>query len=154
MLAVAGPVCFAALVDIDAALAFARPIGRGVLATIKFDGRPQMSNVLFVVGDDDVVRVSITETRAKTVNLRRDPRAALHVTAEDFWSYVVLDSQADLTEAAQDPDDVVVDELVGLYRSMRGEHSDWAAYREAMVTDQRLVARLYVKHAYGMLPST
>lgn len=140
--------------EIDDALAFARPVGRGVLTTIKSDGRPQLSNVLFAVGDDDVVRVSVTQSRAKTVNMRRDPRVAMHVTSPDFWSYVVLEAQADLTEPALDPDDVVADELVELYRSLRGEHSDWAVYRDAMVAERRLVARLFVKHAYGMLPRT
>ena len=52
----------------------------GVLATIKRDGRPQLSNVSYHFDPREmVVRVSITEPRAKTRNLRRDPRASILV---------------------------------------------------------------------------
>jgi PPOX class probable F420-dependent enzyme len=138
--------------DLAAALDYARPIRRGVLATVKVDGRPQLSNIMFGIAADGVVRISVTETRAKTANVRRDPRVSLHVTAADFWSYVVLEGEGELTPVALDPDDATVDELVDLYRDLQGEHPDWAEYRAAMVTDQRLVLRLRASRAYGSLP--
>ena len=56
----------------------------GVLATIKRDGRPQLSNVSYYFDARNVaIQVSITEPRAKTRNLRRDPRASVHVSADD-----------------------------------------------------------------------
>jgi len=134
------------------ALAYARPIHRGALATIKADGRPQLSNVMFAVGDDGVIRVSVTDSRAKTANMRRDPRVCLHVTARDFWSYVVVEADADLTAVATGPDDATVDELVDLYRALQGEHPDWSEYRASMVADGRLVARLTPTRCYGALP--
>lgn len=143
---------FACGMDVEAAIEYAVPIGHGVLATVKADGRPQLSNVMFTRGDDGLIRVSVTDSRAKTANLRRDPRVSLHVTAADFWSYVVLEADAELTPVAQAPDDAVVDELVEVYRSMRGEHPDWSEYRAAMVADGRLVVRLHVARVYGMLP--
>jgi PPOX class probable F420-dependent enzyme len=136
--------------DLAAALDFARPRRNGVLVTLKGDGRPQSSNVIYRVGADDVVRVSITADRAKTRNLRRDPRVSIHVSSDDFWSYVVLEGVADLTPVAADAEDATVDELVELYRSFSGEHPDWDEYRAAMVRDRRLVLRLRVEHAYGM----
>lgn len=138
--------------ELATALAFARQHPRGVITSQKRDGRPQLSNVMFLVGDDGVIRVSITADRAKYANLRRDPRASLHVTQEDFYAYVVLDADVTLSHVAAAPDDAAVDELVDLYRSMVGEHPDWDEYRAAMVTDRRLVARLSPTHAYGMLP--
>ena len=46
----------------------------GVLATIKRDGRPQLSNVSYHFDPRKLtVSSSITEPRAKTRNLRRDP---------------------------------------------------------------------------------
>ena len=138
--------------DLATALAFARQHPRGVITAQKRDGRPQLSNVMYVVGDDGVIRVSITADRAKYANLRRDPRASLHVTREDFYAYVVLEADVTLSHVAAAPDDAAVDELVDLYRSMVGEHPDWDEYRAAMVTDRRLVARLRPTHAYGMLP--
>jgi PPOX class probable F420-dependent enzyme len=123
---------------------------KGVLVTLKRDGRPQLSNIMYGLGDDGVARVSVTDGRAKTANLRRDPRASLHVTTDDFWSYVVAEGTAELTPVAADPGDDTVEELVELYRSLSGEHPDWDEYRAAMVADQRLVVRLRIEHLYGM----
>ena len=136
--------------EISAALDYIRQHQRGVLLTLKADGRPQASNIMYGVGDDGVIRISATADRAKSANARRDPRVSLHVTAEDFWSYVVVDGDADVTPTAAAPDDATVDELVALYRSLQGEHPDWDEYRAAMVVDRRLVIRLTPTHAYGM----
>lgn len=136
--------------ELDHALTYARQHTKGVLVTLKADGRPQTSNIMYAVDDDGVVRISVTADRAKAKNAARDPRVSLHITAEDFWSYVVLEGDADLTPVAAAPDDATVDELVGLYRAMSGEHPDWDEYRAAMVADERLVVRIRPTHAYGM----
>jgi PPOX class probable F420-dependent enzyme len=122
---------------------------QGVLVTLKRDGRPQLSNIIYAVSED-VVRISVTDNRAKTKNLRRDSRASLHVTSDDFWSYVVAEGDAELSPVAADPHDDTAEELVALYRSMRGEHPDWDEYRASMVKDRRLVVRLPVTRLYGM----
>lgn len=122
----------------------------GVLVTLKRDGRPQLSNVMhFYSPEEHVVRVSITEDRAKTRNLRRDPRASYHVTSKDRWAWTVADGTAELSAVAADPDDATVEELVRLYRDLQGEHPDWDDYRSAMVRDRRIVLRLHVEHVYG-----
>jgi PPOX class probable F420-dependent enzyme len=135
-------------------LAFVRGLRQGVLITIRSSGRPQPSNIVYTLGDDDVARISVTDSRAKTTNLRRDPRASLYVAGDDFGSYVVLDGTAELTPVAADPADKTVDELVALYRAVAGEHPDWDDYRRDMVADGRLVARLHFDHAYGMVPTS
>jgi PPOX class probable F420-dependent enzyme len=123
----------------------------GVLVTLKSDGRPQLSNVSHAYYPDErIIRVSITDDRAKTRNLRRDPRASYHVTTPDRWAYTVAEGTADLTPVAQDPYDATVEELVRLYRDVQGEHPDWDEYRAAMVRDRRLVLRLRVERAYGI----
>lgn len=137
--------------DIAVALGFASINRHGVLATQKRDGRPQLSNVTHAVGDDGVVRISITADRAKFANLRRDPRASLHVSQDDFWAYVVLEGDVDLSDVAAEPNDAACDELVALYRSLAGEHPNWDEYRQAMVDDHRLVVRLAPARAYGMI---
>lgn len=136
--------------EIAAALDYARQHQKGVLLTLKAGGRPQASNIMYAVGDDGVVRISATADRAKSANARRDPRVSLHVTSDDFWSYVVLEGDADVTPSAAAPDDATVEELVELYRSLSGEHEDWDDYRAAMVRDGRLVIRIHPTHAYGM----
>ena len=139
--------------DIAAALAFARTTHNSVLATIKRDGRPQLSNVSHAVGDDGVIRVSVTADRAKYLNLSRDPRASLHVTRADFMAYVVIDSEVSLAPVAAEPNDATVDELVAFYRSVQGEHPNWDDYRQAMVRDRRTMVRMTAAHVYGYLGS-
>src|SRR4051794_30040040 len=73
--------------EIADALAAVRRNHQAVLVTVKRDGKPQLSNVLAGVGDDDVIRVSITTSRAKYANRRRTPWAAVHVDGDSFWSY-------------------------------------------------------------------
>lgn len=136
--------------ELAAALDYIRPRKNGVLVALKRDGRPQLSNITYTLGDDDVVRISITAGRAKYYNLLRDQRVSLHVTADDFWSYVVIEGDAELSAVAAEPHDAAVEELVELYRSAAGEHPDWDEYRAVMVKDGRLVVRLRPTRAYGM----
>ena len=125
----------------------------GVLATIKQDGRPQLSNVSYHFDPRNlVIQVSITEPRAKTRNLRRDPRASIHVTADDGWSYAVAEGDAILTPPAATPQDDTVEGLIALYRNIAGEHPDWDDYRRAMVDDRRVLMTLPIAHVYGMPP--
>ena len=125
----------------------------GVLATIKRDGRPQMSIVTYHFDARSLaIEVSITEARAKTRNLRRDPRASVLVASDDGWSYAVAEGNAILTPPAAAPDDETVEALITLYRNVAGEHPDWDDYRAAMVTDRRVLMRLPITHVYGMPP--
>ncbi|MGH3287541.1 MAG: PPOX class F420-dependent oxidoreductase, partial [Streptosporangiaceae bacterium] len=98
---------------------FAELIGaqrRGVLVTLRKDGWPQLSNVNYAWdAGTQTIRISTTDDRAKTANLRRDPRASFHVTSGDFWSYVVVDGHAELSAVARDPHDAAVEELIDLY---------------------------------------
>ncbi len=137
--------------EISDALDFIRGRHHGVLATHKRDGRPQLSNVTHFLGDDGIIRISVTDGRAKTRNLRRDPRASLHVAQSDFWAYCVIEADVELMPVAADPDDPTVDALVAYFQSVMGEHEDWDDYRRAMVADARLLLLLRPTHAYGML---
>jgi PPOX class probable F420-dependent enzyme len=126
----------------------------GVLATVKRDGRPHLSNVGYAYDTDaDLIRVSVTADRVKTRNLERDPRVTLHVASKDFWTWVAVEGTAELTPVAADPRDATVDELVAYYRGVSGEHDDWDEYRAAMVADRRLVVRFRPEHAYGQIRS-
>ena len=125
----------------------------GVLATLKGDGRPQLSNVSYHFDARALaISVSVTEPRAKTRNLRRDPRAAIHVSSDDGWAYAVAEGDALLTPPAADPGDDTVAGLVELYRNISGEHPDWDDYRRAMVDDRRVLMTLPISHVYGMPP--
>ena len=138
--------------ELEDALTVARNNREAVLTTIRSNGLPQLSNVLAAVGTDGVIRISTTADRAKFKNLARRPWAAVHVNGENFFSYVVLEGDVELSEVAQKPDDAAVDELVALYRALMGaDHDDWDDYRRAMVADGRAVVRIRPTRAYGML---
>jgi PPOX class probable F420-dependent enzyme len=124
-----------------------------VLATLKRDGRPQLSNVSYYFDPRAVaIQVSVTEPRAKTRNLRRDPRASIHVRSDDGWAYAVAEGDAVLTPPAAAPDDDTVEGLIALYRNIAGEHPDWDEYRSAMVHDRRVLLTMPISHLYGMPP--
>jgi hypothetical protein len=76
----------------------------------------------------------------------------LLVSSDDGWSYAVAEGTAKLTPPATALDDDTVESLITLYRNIAGEHPDWDDYREAMVTDRRVLLTLPIAHVYGMPP--
>ncbi|CAG7657361.1 PPOX class F420-dependent oxidoreductase [Actinacidiphila bryophytorum] len=135
----------------DTLLDLLRTQRTGVLVTLKRDGRPQLSNVSFAYDDGTrTIRISATDDRAKTRNLRRDPRASFYVGTPDHRAYLVAEGDAELTPVAADKHDATVEELIDVYRKAVGEHPDWDDYRAAMVADKRLVISLRADRAYGM----
>jgi PPOX class probable F420-dependent enzyme len=122
----------------------------GVLATIKSNGLPQLSPVTpFYDRDTGVIYVSMTEGRAKTTNLRRDPRAAIEVTSSDGWAWATAEGAVTLTGPGTDPQGPEVEALVDYYRSAAGEHPDWDEYRAVMVSDRRVLMAMAVDRVYG-----
>ncbi|HSK92153.1 MAG TPA: PPOX class F420-dependent oxidoreductase [Euzebyales bacterium] len=122
---------------------------QGVLATIKrSDGRPQLSNVAYaVIGGR--VRVSVTAGRAKTGNLRADPRVSLYVTSDDFWTYVVAEGVAELSPVARTPGDRTCRRLLETYEAASGQqHPDPDEFFAAMVADERLEIAFGIDHVY------
>jgi PPOX class probable F420-dependent enzyme len=138
--------------ELTEALEFVGARQQGVLATIRANGRPQLSNILYIPGEDGLQRISVTDTRAKTKNMRRDPRVSLYVLGDSFWQFVVLEATAELSPVAADPHDDTVEQLVAYYRAGRGEeHPDWDEFRATMVADGRLIVTLHPEHAYGLV---
>ncbi len=123
----------------------------GALVTTKKDGRPQISNINYEYDAAAArIRISVTDGRAKVRNVRRDARATLYVSSKDGWAYTVVDGDVTLSDVASEPYDAANEELVEVYRNIRGEdHPDWDEYRAAMVADRRLVLRLAITHVYG-----
>lgn len=122
----------------------------GVLATIKANGLPQLSPVTpFYDRAADVIHVSMTEGRAKTANLRRDPRAAIEVTSSDGWAWATAEGPVTLIGPGTDPHGPEVEALVDYYRSAAGEHPDWDEYRSVMVSDRRVLMTMTVERVYG-----
>ncbi|HET6484578.1 MAG TPA: PPOX class F420-dependent oxidoreductase [Actinoplanes sp.] len=121
----------------------------GTVATIKRDGRPQLSDVSFIALPG-LIRFSSRTTLAKVHNLRRDPRISIKVTAPDGHGYAVAEGEAELSPVAWSLDDEVIEELIEIYRLIAGkEHPDWDDFRRAMVADGRLIVRFRPEHLYG-----
>ena len=122
----------------------------GILATIKASGVPQLSPVTqSYVRSADVIQVSMTEGRAKTVNLRRDPRAAIEVTSSDGWAWATAEGPVTLIGPGTDPHGPEVEALVDYYRNAAGEHPDWDEYRSVIVSDRRVLMTLTIERVYG-----
>jgi len=133
----------------DDARPFVADHHRGVLATLKSsDGRPQLSNVAYALIDGEI-RVSLTDTRAKTGNMRRDPRVSLHVTSDDFWTYVVVEGTAHLSPVAREPGDTTCQRLLELYEAISDRpHDDPDEFHAAMVDERRLELSFGIEHLY------
>lgn len=118
----------------------------GVLATIKRDGRPQMSNVAYFLDDDSTLKISVTRDRAKTKNLLRDPRVSMTcLDLKNWYTYVVVEGSAEFID-----DERTLPELRRYYQRVTGgEHPNWQEYDEAMVRDQRVVLVIRPERFYG-----
>lgn len=122
----------------------------GVLATLKSNGMPQLSPVTpFYDRAAGTIQISVTEGRAKTANLRREPRAALEVTSADGRAWATAEGTVTLTGPGSSVDSQEVQALVDYYRSAAGEHPDWNEYRAVMVGDRRVLVTISVAHVYG-----
>ncbi len=129
--------------DLDLAREFLHAHHRAVLATLRSDGRPQLSPVLCAVDDKGRVLISTRETAVKTRNLRRDPRASLCVINDGFFGeWVQVEGEAEIIHL---PD--AMELLIDYYRRIAGEHSDWDDYRTAMERERRVILRVSLTRA-------
>lgn len=122
---------------------FLRANHRAVLATVRADGRPQLSPVTCGLDDAGRVIISTRETAVKTRNLRRNPLASLCVFTDAFFgSWVQVEGKAEIISLPG-----AMELLVGYYRQLSGEHPDWDDYRAAMVRDRRCLVRIEITRA-------
>jgi PPOX class probable F420-dependent enzyme len=128
-------------VDHAELLEFLRTRHRGMLATTRRDGRPQLSPVTCGLDPDGRIVVSTYPDRAKARNARRDPRVTIVVQSDD-WSgeYVQVDGRAEVLDM---PD--ALDGLVEYFRAISGEHPDWDEYRAAMRLQDKSLVRITIE---------
>jgi len=130
-------------VDIGRATSFLSTHPRAILATMRSDGRPQLSPVVAAVDDDGRVLISTRETAIKAKNLARDPRVSLCVINDGFFGeWVQAEGNAELIHLPE-----ALPFLEDYYRRISGEHPDWDDYREAMRRDKRLIIRIAIDRA-------
>jgi PPOX class probable F420-dependent enzyme len=120
---------------------FLRTHHRGVLATIRRDGAPQMSPVTVGVDDDGSLLISTRETAIKTANVRRTGRASVCAFEDGFFGQWVQAEGPASVESLP----AAMDGLVCYYRLVAGEHPDWDDYRQAMERDRRVLVRIHIE---------
>jgi PPOX class probable F420-dependent enzyme len=130
-------------VDIARATGFLAANPRAVLATMRANGRPQLSPVLATVDQAGRVLISTRETAIKAKNLAKDGRAALCVLNDRFFGeWILIEGIAELIHLP-----AALPILEDYYRRISGEHQDWDDYREAMRREQRLIIRITIERA-------
>jgi PPOX class probable F420-dependent enzyme len=120
---------------------FIRTHHRGILATIRRDGGPQLSPVLIDVDDDGSLLISTRETALKTANVRRQGRASVCVLRDEFFGdWVQAEGSASIESLPG-----ALEGLVRYYRRVAGEHPNWDEYRQAMQRERRVLLRIQVE---------
>jgi PPOX class probable F420-dependent enzyme len=138
-------------IQLGDALQWARTRQHAALITIRADGRPQSSDISYFA-DGDTFVISMTDDRAKTRNIRRDPRVVLHLSDRQSWSYLSFDGTMELSPVTTSVDDATNDRLVAYYEAVAGKpHPDWAEYRAAMVGERRLLATFTPTSVVGQI---
>jgi PPOX class probable F420-dependent enzyme len=119
---------------------------RAVLATIRRDGRPQLSSVAYALDHDGRIKISVTRDRAKTRNLQRDPRATLEILSDDWYQYLVVDATVEIVDGP-----TVLPDLRRVYQLIRGTpHPNWAEFDAAMARDGRCLLALTIERLYPL----
>ncbi|HEV2073232.1 MAG TPA: PPOX class F420-dependent oxidoreductase [Thermomicrobiales bacterium] len=129
----------------DQAMEYVAANHRGVLATLRRDGRPQLSHVGYMLDDDGLIKISVTRDRAKTRNAMRDDRVSLSIIGDDWYRYVVIEGRAQIIE--DDPLQLLRHVYVGIFGK---EHPNWQEFDEAMVRERRVVMAISIDRLYPL----
>ena len=127
------------------ARAFVAQSHRAVIATLKRDGRAQLSPISYLLDDDGLIKISVTRDRAKTRNLRRDPRVSLAVLGESWYEYLVVEGTCQIRDSD------VAAELRHVYERIAGKpHPDWEEFVAAMVAEGRMLLAITIDRLYPL----
>jgi PPOX class probable F420-dependent enzyme len=136
---VARKIATSTVVTRDELLDFVRSRHQAIVITTRTNGRPQASPVSCGVDPSGRIVIATYPERAKTRNARRDPsRVSVLVLSDDFGGpWVQVDGTAEVLDVPE-----AVEPLVEYFRSISGEHPDWAEYRDAMIKQGKSLLRI------------
>jgi nitroimidazol reductase NimA-like FMN-containing flavoprotein (pyridoxamine 5'-phosphate oxidase superfamily) len=100
------------VVSRDELIDFIKPRHHAIVITTRADGRPQASPVSCGVDDEGRIVIATYPERAKTRNARRSPEQVSVLFLSDY------------------------------FRSISGEHPNWAEYRQAMIDQGKSLLRI------------
>jgi PPOX class probable F420-dependent enzyme len=126
------------VVGLSQLLDFVRPRHRMLIATLRSDGRPQISPVSGGVDAGGRIVISSYPARAKTRNAERDARTSVLVLSDDWDdAWVQVDGEAEVLHMPE-----AADGLAEYFRCISGEHSNWDEYRKAMTIQNKSLIRV------------
>ena len=128
-------------ISVDEVREFGRAHHRGVLATLRRDGKPQLSPVLVAVDDDGTLVISTREPALKTANVRRGAWASVCIFEDAFFGRWVQAEGPATVESLPE----AMDGLLRYYRLVAGEHPNWDEYRAAMQRERRVLLRIHIE---------
>ena len=110
-----------------------------IVITARKGGRAQASPVTCGVDESGRIVIATYPERAKARNARRDPgHVSVLLLSDDFGGpWVQVDGTAEVLDGPE-----AVEPLVEYFRSISGEHPDWAEYRAAMVDQGKSLLRV------------
>ncbi len=85
----------------------------GILATVKKDGSPQLTPIYYAYEDGQIL-ISITKTRAKYHNIKRNPQVTMCIVKPEGRPYVTVSGRAEIEE--QD----IVDGTANVFKRFSG----------------------------------
>lgn len=108
-----------------------------VLGTIRLDGSAQLSPVYFA-WDGKLLYLSITRTRAKYHNIKRDPRVTLCVLQDTPpYQAVTVYGRAEIEE-----EDILEHTLAVVHKFRPGAEMDRDAFLDELRRQQRVVVKI------------
>lgn len=127
------------------ALQYLKVNHRGVLATVKKNGRPQLSNIGYLYDTDGLIKISTTADRVKARNIQRDPQVSMVALGANWYEYIVVEGTATVSPEGQ------LAELRHLYEGIAGKpHPNWAEYDAAMLNDHRVIIAITLEKIYPL----
>src|SRR4028119_1493126 len=125
-------------VELAELLDFVRRRHRLVLATVRSNGRPQISPVSGGVDPEGRIVISTYPARAKTRNASKRSQVSVLVLSDDWdGPWVQVDGDAEVLHMPE-----AEDGLVDYFRCISGEHPDWEEYRAAMRVQNKSLIRI------------
>ena len=125
---------------------------RGVITTRRRNGATQTSIVVCGAHKGNAAFVSVRGSSAKVRNLRRDPNCTVLAVTEGWRSFVAVEGQARLFDAANTDAEELRVLLREVYRACGDkDHPDWEEYDRAMVQQEAIVVLVTPERVYGLL---
>lgn len=132
--------------NLSQAQAYLKQTHNGTLATAKKDGRPQLSNILYLYDEDtNEIKISTTADRFKARNIQRNPQVSMVAQGQNWFQYLVVEGTATVSPEGE------LAELRRIYQGITGKpHPNWPEFDEAQINDHRVIISIKIEKMYPL----